>query len=474
MRTHPPTRRAALLLALALAGCSGGDGAHRGPAERVVLITCDTLRADRLGVYGYEHDTSPRLDAFARDCLVFDSAYSTAPLTLPALSALMSGRLPDEIGMSKGNKVSMPSQVTTLAEAIDAAGIATAAVVSNWVLRDRGDGAGIRQGFGHYDAEMTDVEANRENVKERLAGNTTRDALAWLDARPSDRFFLWVHYQDPHGPYTPPAEDLAAMERPLRDEAPLPVGSDQRGLAALPRYQVLGNARQPDHYRIRYDAEIRYFDRELGRFLDGLASRGLMEGALVLFSADHGESLGEHDYWFSHGQNVHRELVQVPLLVRYPAGALRPPSEPVDGYSRVRGTVGHLDLFPTVLAAFGLPAPPNHGQSLLTDDPVQGRTVAHTLRAPGMAARRFAVTDDRYRLIGGGGQGLRLYDRVEDPGELVDLAADDPERVERMRAAFEAMSERLPDLQATGVALEMDPETQAQLEALGYVDGDGH
>src|SRR5204863_7160713 len=136
---------------------------------------------------------------------------------------------------------------------------------------------------------------------------TTDAALAWLDQRTSDApFFLWVHFQDPHGPYTPPADCMAALARPVTAEPDLKVGKDERGRGVLPLYQVVDDERRPEIYRQRYDAEIAFFDRELGRLLDGLRSRGVLAHALLVFSADHGESLGEHGYYFSHGQNLQR------------------------------------------------------------------------------------------------------------------------------------------------------------------------
>ena len=455
-------------------GAGGGaGGSAEGPVQRVVLITCDTLRTDRLGLYGYPRDTSPNLDAFAREGVVFDTAYSAAPLTAPALCALLTGRLPDEVGMSTGNRVLMPPQVTTLAEVLGRAGIPTAAVVSNWVLREPAHpGVGIRQGFDHYDDDMPDVEPNRPDVHERVAAQTTDAAVRWVRERPDDRFFLWVHYQDPHGPYTPPEEDVAAMDRPLGDEPLLRVGTDQRGVGELPGYQVLGEERHPERYRIRYDAEIRYFDRELGRFLRALEEEGLVEEALIIFTADHGESLGEHDTWFSHGQTLHRELIDVPLVVRYPAGVKRPAAETVGDYRRVRAPVGHLDLFPTVVEALGLVPPPSHGQSLLRERLETERIIVQTVRAPRSPSRRVGISDGRYRVLIDRA-GTRLFDLAQDPDELVDRSGRDPERVQRMLQSYRAMQERLPDLGARGLPMDLDEEALRRMEALGYAGENG-
>ncbi len=458
---------ATLGILFGLAACSGEASEVR--AERVILITCDTLRADGLGVYRGEPGATPRLDRFAESCTVYDSAYSAAPLTAPALSSLMTGRLPDELGM-RSNKVLLPAQAETIAEAASKLGLETCAIVSNWVLRKRARMAdqGLVQGFDVYDAEMNEIEANRAGVRERLAEDTTDAALAWLGKRGSDRFFLWVHYQDPHGPYTPPAEFLSPNEgeRAATGQV-LPVGKSQRGFEELPQYQVLGKHRRSGFYLERYQAEIRYFDREVGRLLDALEGEDLLDDALVVFSADHGESLGEHGWWFSHGQTLYDELVHVPLLIKAPAGATQPGSRASDGYRRVDTLVGHVDLFATVLAALGAAAPPTHGTNLLAQNLPTDRVFAQQLRTPGTPSRWESVMNERWRLVVHA-EGELLFDRAADEGEERDLAASEPETIRELRARYAALLRALPPIGASAqVELLTEDEAQA-MDALGY------
>jgi arylsulfatase len=451
-RSHPlATARAFLpLLALPLVACAP----DRGP-RRVILITCDTLRADRLGHLGYPRPTSPELDRLASEALVFESAWSTAPLTGPSLSALHTGRLPEELGLADNRNV-LSAEATTLAEVLSDAGITTGAVVSNWVLRRRAElpGAGVEQGFEHFDDRMDVVERNRPQLKERLASATTDAALEWLAGRaPDEPFFLWVHYQDPHGPYTPPEDCLPPLARELTDEPELPVGRNQRGHGDLPIYQVLGAERAPETYRMRYDAEIRYFDRELGRLLAQLRSSGILQRSLLIFSADHGEALGEHGYYFAHGQNLHAELLHVPLLVRLPGGerAGERRSEPVS----------HLDLWPTVLAAFDLEPGPCRGLDLLADALPAERVLAHS--RPG----EWGATDAHHRLIAGE-DGVRLYHRERDPLELSDLAASDPARVEELAQRYREFLARASRPPIRAAEPRVDAQVERELDALGY------
>ena len=195
-----------------LAACGGGAPPEEpgSLAARVVLVTCDTLRADHLGAYGCERELTPHLDALADESRVYTEAYACAPLTGPSLASLLTGRLPHEVGVAAGNRSLMPAQVPTLAAALAEKGGPTAAVVSNYVLR-RQPGAegevGVEQGFAHFDDRMSEREPNRP-IYERRAGDTTDAAKAWIDgalARGERRFFLWVHYHDPPRPNNPPA-----------------------------------------------------------------------------------------------------------------------------------------------------------------------------------------------------------------------------------------------------------------------------
>jgi len=469
--------RLPLLLGLAagLGACSesapqpAADAAAAIPVRRVILITCDTLRPDHLGVYGYARDTSPELDRFARESVVFETAYSTAPATNPSLSSLFTGRLAQEIGVTEGNLRYLPEQAVTLAEVLRAAGIDTAAVVSNWVLRrvpEQGD-VGVQQGFDAFDDDMEQRELNREAFFERRAPATTRAAIVWLEgrkARADAPFFLWVHYQDPHGPYVPPAE-LAAWGAPAGPpHPPLPVGAGNRGEGEIPAYQVLGDERSPDVYVDRYDGEIRYFDAALGELLDWLREAGLFADSLIVFTADHGESLGEHDRWFCHGDGLSRELVAVPFLVHYPPGVARPPA------ARVHEGVGHLDVWPTVLEAFGLPPQPGRGRSLLTDRLDESRVLPQVM-IQGGTVRQQAMRYGRYRLITGTRR-PRVFDVVDDPGELRDLAREQPELLRRLTAAREAFLADAPaPVLAPGPRATLDAEERQALTGLGYLEG---
>jgi arylsulfatase len=482
-----------------LASCSAGYDAPRpeGPAKRVILITCDTLRADHLGVYGYQRPTSPALDAFAAECVVFDDCSATSSITGPSLSAIMTGLYPDELGTFL-NHFQMPPEAVTIAELAREAGYRTAGVVSNPVLKHYpalGE-IGVRQGFQHWDDEMNVAEENRPHLKERLAPDTAAAAIRWLErqrATGDDGFFLWVHFQDPHGPYTPPEEFASLFETHYETDVRIPIGKTRFGRGQIPKYQALGGEQapvlHPAVYRDRYDAEIRFFDTAFGELVGWLREADWLDESLVVMTADHGEALGENGYWFSHGENVYRGVIHVPLLVRYPKGAARPSG------NRVATCVNHLDLWPTFQEALGLEPLANRGTSLLTETVPTGRTFLSMVRPPNGVLgadvpddpRRWeAVSSCTHRMLYPPGRSTKpqLYDIAADPTEQNNLIDSRPgpavgllQSYKECRATFRApMTPVLVDFKSQAIQAQIGEDAAREalkaLQGTGYVEGD--
>ncbi|MDZ4775090.1 MAG: sulfatase [Planctomycetota bacterium] len=454
---------------------ASGKVLPQGPARRVILVTCDTLRADHLSCYGYDRPTSPRIDAFAAESLLFTSAWSAAPLTMPALSSLLSGRLPDEVGATPGNQDLMPSTARTLAEVVRDAGFDTAAFVANSVLcrvsAEEGD-VGIQQGFAHFDDNMTG-KSTEHAAHERSSADTTTATLKWIEARrdSEDRFFLWVHYMDPHGPYTPSPADLALFARDHSSEQDMPVTSDFGAAGAIPNYQLVGNERKPGQYVDRYDAEIHGVDAEFGRLMDGLRDKGWLDDSLVIFTSDHGESLGEGNRWFSHGDSLQRELVHVPMIVR-PPQALRETVLPDGGGRRSGKLVAHLDVWPTVLESLDVDGPLNQGLSMLHASLPQGRIATSYFGRVDTARRVISICDGRWRLVTIGPNFPLLYDLASDPRETKNVVLQYPLIMERLQTSFTEMGKNAPPQQLEGQKRRMDERTRGHLGALGYTGGE--
>jgi arylsulfatase len=328
-------KRVALAL-LALGSCS------RAPQRlNVLLITVDTLRADHLGCYGDARDTSPNLDALARESLRFTHTESPRAKTTPAIASLLSGRYPHEHGV-RDLAQPLASTVPLLQEAMRAAGYRTGAIVGNWVLGD--ERAGLARGFDAWcESGSVNSVVPPDHVPEcpaRLLVDRALDTLGLeppnsntifqphLDLATGDApWFLWLHFMDPHGPYDPPQEhDIFESSAPDPIPPPPERGTLQGSLHnyRVAEYNVPSDARLADgtidaaRVRDRYDGEIHYADVEIGRLLGRLRDSGMLEHTLVVFTADHGESLGEHMYWFEHGVYAYENTCRVPLIVRMP------------------------------------------------------------------------------------------------------------------------------------------------------------
>lgn len=429
------------------------------PPRHVVLVTVDTLRADHLGAYAGRPGLTPNLDALAARSEVFESAYAPTPFTLPSVAAIHSGRFPMSVRVTANGGV-LGATVPTLAQWLSGRGFRSAAVVSNIVLARA---AGLDGGFDRYDDQMPQLDGTR-GLPWRRAAATTRDALRALDAirTSGERTFLWVHYQDPHGPYDPPAgyrerEYPAALAAPdARRE--LAVGSDDSGLGALPRYQYLSGQRTVAFYRAGYAGAVRYLDEHVGALLRGLSERGLLDAAVVAFTADHGEALGEGDYWFAHGEYLTQTLVRVPLFLYRPGGT-----------ARRRPDVATLqDLARTLSAAVGAEWKANEGRNLfarlapLRDSPVVLSNFA------GGVQRRVGAVAGAYKYVATR-DGTTWQEEVYELGHggRETLVSNPGDRVAALRARLNAYRDQAaatPD-----VRRELSPEERERLRALGYV-----
>ena len=408
----------------------------------VILITVDTLRADRLGAYGHGAANTPTIDRLAAEGALFEQATTPLPRTTPGLASLLSGLEPHRHGsreVGQPAKKELEDLTTILAER------------GYWSLGLSANGAaGPRQRVGRgFDAF---VEAG--DLPTTVAETVTLRALEELESHPADRpLFLWVHYVDPHFPYAPPRDwaqipetqecrDLMSFMHAERENAGW-IFSDFEGRSSR-ALEACGRL---------YDSEIAYTDFHIGRLLDGLRDRGLLEGSLVIFTADHGENLGEDGLFYQHGPNVHDASLQVPLIVRGPGIPNR----------RDPGVASLLDVAPTVLALVGIPEeqwPDFDGESLAprlrsgawtrwrADRRARARVIAgesgsalllHSYRYlhSGRVSRRVCLNGPRYSLCNHQGEEPGLFDHEADPHLTRDLSEEKPEEKRRLLAARE-------------------------------------
>lgn len=371
--------------------CDGGAPRSRERPLSVLLVTLDTTRPDRLSAYGCARPTSPALDSLARRGVRFDDAWSHAAETGPSLATALTSRFAPDTRV-RGNAERLDPSLPTLATAAKSAGRATAAFVSTTLLRR--SACAFDRGFDVYDDEMTDPCFGHP-AAQRVAVRTVDRAAAWIAGRRAagEPYFAWVHLYDPHGPYDAP-EDTPALDA-TRDLVP----SRRVPRNAIPPYQWTSPFREPfadtADFADRYDREIAYADRHVGRLIAAADAAS----TLVVVHADHGEALGEDDYWFRHGNLLHDAALRVPWILAGPG---------VPEGRRVAGQVRMVDLAPTVLSLAGLP-------------PIRaaaGNDLAAVVRGTSPPPRCELVAEARRREVVGDSYGIdvRWKIRVRNPG----------------------------------------------------------
>ncbi|GIK15775.1 MAG: hypothetical protein BroJett003_07390 [Planctomycetota bacterium] len=331
-----------------LLGCAGVASAGNGAViadkpVNLILITIDTLRADRLGCYGYRRATSPNLDRFMSRGTRFEWAFSSASYTAPSHISLLTGLYPsfNSVMLDNGRFFKLSGKTVTLAEQCRDAGMRTAAVISNPTLNRR---LGLHQGFALYVDLQFDRVHERYLPKEATA--TTQEALEILNQVHDAPFFLWVHYQDPHGPYSPPCDltTFAEAAPPPEKDRILPVGADTSGYKAIPTYQVIEEERAAWRYGLRYDNEILYLDRHIQTLFDRVDELGLTRNTVIVLTSDHGEAFSEDEFFFAHSHSVGLDQVRVPLAIvgpGVPAGkVMTTPIGGVDVYATMTEMIG--------------------------------------------------------------------------------------------------------------------------------------
>ncbi len=458
--------RALALAVLALgAGCSGD--AEEAPAlpglpanAPIVIVVVDTLRADGLGLYGYERATSTPLDEWAARGAVFEHAFSTAPWTLPSVASLFTGRYPASHGSgrrevalpeggTKDEYVKVDDSAPRLAGLLAQRGYATAAFVTNAFLRP---GFGLAQGFELYDY-------GRNKDRDARAADVMVDrALAWIDERAPDQpWFLVLHLLDPHLPYAPPADVAGRFTQGYEGSLVAPIAADAELVGEGRRGELALADADRDFLRGLYDEEVAFVSAQVARFLDGLEARAVLANGLVLVTADHGEEFLDHGT-LEHGHTLYQELLRIPFV--FWGHGVQP--------GRRRAPVSLVDVVPTILEATGLA----RGAGLEGVSLWPALTAAGTLAPRALFAENSLYGEPRrariewpYKLIASGEPPrFELYDLERDPRERTDLSATHPEVTTRLAAglAQRARSTRPRE------AMEVDEELRNDLHEIGY------
>lgn len=463
---------------LLFAGCP--RPAARRPS--VLLITIDTLRADHLGCYGYGRPTSPHIDRLAAAGALFTRVTASLPRTTPSVATILTGLYPKGHG-ARGLFYALSPANVTLAEVMQQAGYATAAIVSNMFLRP---GQGFEQGFDLY-----------ENPTARFDGDSalevTAGALRWLRARDRARpFFLWVHYLDPHWTYQPSAPFDRAFDPGFDRRFSL---YDDLASGRLTKGQVIFqdrlDRRQVEHVVALYDGEIAQVDAALAALLEEF-ERPAEDPVLIVLTSDHGESLGEHGYHFAHGEYLYEEGLHVPLLMVMPGT--------IPAGLRIDALAQNVDIAPTILGLVGIHRLQSiDGRPLLIRggtkrapsgadlEVAPGRSVVFAesdfqlihaenprFYIPGPRGKWSSASDGRHKVIHiprRQGETVEFYDLAEDPGETRDLGTAGTDREARDLLLRELRKFVDYDAGRSAPGLDaIDPEQRQRLRSLGYVN----
>ncbi len=404
----------------------------------VFLWVVDTLRADHLGTYGYSRDTSPNLDALAREAVVFTGAVAQSSWTRPSVASILTGKYVRNHGILTV-KDALAKEVPTLAEALSLLGYRTAGWITNANIR----GVGLGRGFDLYQRPRP----FGRYLKHYSGHVPSRATLKWIDNQPDGNpLFGYLHVSDPHAPY------LSSSD--FRDYWPV----EDRSIGGMESIKKLPSRADPPTLDLLslYDSEIRQVDDALGQFIAGLKERSLYQGSLIVITADHGEEFFDHGGW-QHGQTLYAEQLRVPFVIKWPKG-----KSPFELGSHISAPVSHVDIPATILQAAGSSSPSFDGFA------ISKKTIANSLTLAEIGTAQAVVTSSMKLIIDHKRKQVLLYDRINDPVDRVNLATQRPRTLEYHFRLLQLLTERGSSQVAEQA--QQDEETLEQLRALGYVE----
>jgi arylsulfatase A-like enzyme len=389
----------------------------------VLLVTLDTTRADHLPAYGYTQVKTPNLDQLAKESVIFKDAISHAPLTLPSHTSILTGLLPITHGVRDNGGYFVDPKEITLAEVLKKNGYTTGAFVSSFVLDSRW---GLNQGFDFYFDHFNLAEFQDVNPRDiqRRGDETEGEAENWLQKNQDKRFFSWVHFYDPHDPYDPPEPYKTTYANSL------------------------------------YDGEIAFTDQMLGKLFSKIQSLGLKDRTIIIVTADHGESLGQHQE-ATHAMFIYNTTTHIPLLIHIPGNKK----------AEILTTVRHIDIAPTVLALLGIETPNTmQGSSLipLMNGKEKKERIAFSESVYAELHYGWSplqgITTTKYQYIDA--PKPELYDRISDPQETRNMVEENRPVAKVLQAELKEILSKNTRKDQKGPQ-KMDPETEEKLRSLG-------
>ncbi len=467
------------------------ESAPSAGRDDVLLITIDTCRADHLPFYGYQEVYVPVMESLAQRGTVFENAVTSIPVTTSSHASILTGKNPAGHG-SRFNAVPIEQRVNTLAEVLQQEGYWTAAFVSAFPVVH--DVSNLGKGFMYYDQLLAPrtleplfyrstlikpmTHWSRFRLSERPAWQTTDSVLSWWKRNPGSPRFTWVHYYDPHAPYDPPKIHREMGMRSMESSQEL--DGSISAILAMNQSHERPSEGVAQEMIARYDGEIGLVDESIGRLIEALLWEGRLDHTLIVITADHGESLLEHDYYFSHGDNVYDPSIRVPLILYH--------SRRIPGNRIVRSQVGTVDIMPTILAQLDI-----SGDDPFVDGTDLSAEMLHFQKLPGRSyfsesgfgvyIQAHAAPDENIRkkdrcirklneklVFTREGQHI-WFDLDSDPGECSGIIDKTNERSIHLATELHhyIISSETPNRRPAKV---LDLDTIRQLESLGYVQSE--
>jgi len=394
--------------------------------SNIILISIDTCRADHLSCYGYSRKTTPAIDAVAKGGVLFEQVISPVPITLPAHCSMLTGTIPPDHGVHDNVENKLDQSNVTLAEILKAEGFGTAAIVSTFVLDSQ---FGLSQGFDTYNDQF-EVVRYTSSTNERLGGETSRVANEWLEEHKNEKFFLFLHYYDPHDQYRPPEPFASTFADNL------------------------------------YAGEIAYTDHCIGQVVNKLKELKLYDSSLLIIAGDHGEMRGEHGEQ-EHTYFIYESAIKVPLIFKLPGAS---------HHSRkMTQTVGLIDIVPTVCSLLGIDSPAEmQGQDLSPyllekekSEEERGFYCESVTPLRLNANPLLGIRTNRWKYIHTTRD--ELYDLTKDPGETNNLAATEPHQAKVLESQLRERIAGLTQKDGSSSQADLDDESLARLRSLGYI-----
>lgn len=435
----------------------------------VLLITIDTLRSDHIGAYGYSEKITPNIDSLAQEGIMFVQVIAQAPYTAPSHASILTSTYPfvhntrnmffqDSAGKKiEGVNYPLTPANVTLAEILKEKGYDTAAFVSGWTLTARF--SGLNQGFDVYEDNLNGVE--------RAADSTNQLVFKWLEKNHKKKFFLWIHYFDPHFPYSPPES--------IKTDFIFKKTNIDIDLSNIRKNPYLSDTikNQEDIARqiYLYDMEIKFVDQQVGKLLTMMRAYNIVDHTLIILTADHGESLVEHNEYFDHGTYLYDVCLKIPLIFKLPHNEL--------SGKVIKQMVQGIDITPTILGFLKMSLPDDfQGTSLIPvilDDKMNIMPSAYS-ESDAVLSERFgerlrAYRENNWKLIyasDGVTAESELYNVADDPYETKNLIDENKELTERLKEKLLLLIKHHPEKKFEGTQLP-DEGTKEKLKSLGYL-----